>query len=156
MAKTQASWVHGSGVQMEREGYFLSKARTGYGAHFNSHNVPGKGGEWFHFAIPTPVLLDGQRSTLTKIFVFYKTELTAKITAVHIYDAGQKITGFDGLTLSGDHSQNIDANNAWVITPAPQMKFGLGISIRVDFGLPTTGGVPGIWFVTAGADFETP
>ena len=156
MAKLQASWVHGSNVQIEREGYFTSKRRTGYGAYFNSHNQPGKGGEWFHFAIPTPVILDGQRSTLKKFFVFYKTKLTAKITAVHVYDAGKKIASFANLSLSGDHSQSVDQDNSWVIAQAPQMKFGLGISVHVDFGSPTPSGVPGIWLVTAGADFETP
>ena len=155
MAKLQASWVHGSSVQMEREGYFISKRRTGYGAYFNSHNPPGKG-EWFHFAIPTPVILDGQRASLKKIFVFYKTEGTAKITAIHVYDAGKKIKAFDNLSLSGDHSKKVDQHNSWVIIPTPKMEFGLGISVLVDFGAATTSGVPGIWFVTAGADFETP
>ena len=91
MPKLQASWVHGSSVQIEREGYFISKRRTGYGAHFNTH-----GSEWFHFAIPTPVILDGQRSSVKKVFVFYMTEGAAKITSVHLYDAGGKPfkTGF--------------------------------------------------------------
>lgn len=151
MAKLQASWVHGSSVQMEREGYFISKRRTGYGAHFKTH-----GKEWFHFAIPTPVILDGQRAALKKIFVFYKTELTAKITAIHVYDAGSSIKKFDNLSLSGDHSTGVDKDNSWVITPAHSMEFGLGISVEVDFGHSTTGGVPGIRFRTAGADFETP
>lgn len=153
MAKLQASWIHGSSVQIEREGYFISKRRTGYGAHFNTH-----GKEWFHFAIPTPVYVEGQRSKLKKIFVFYKTELTAKITAVHTYFAGKKLASasFDNLSLTGDHSQKLDQHNTWVITSAPPTEYGLGISVHVDFGPPQTSGVPGIWFRTAGADFETP
>jgi len=155
MAKFQASWVHGSSVQIEREGYFISKRRAGYGAHFKTH-----GKEWFHFAIPTPVFVEGKRASLRKIFVFYKTEGTAKITAVHLYDAGGKpfpktFKEFKKLSLSGDHSTEIDKDNSWV-TPVHSMGFGLGISVLVDFGPKTTGGVPGIWFVTAGADFETP
>ncbi len=152
MAKLQASWVHGSSVQMEREGYFISKRRTGYGAHFNTH-----GKEWFHFAIPTPVILDGQRASLKKIFVFYKTEGAAKITAVHVYDGGGKpFKKFDNLSHSGDHSTGVDKDNSWVITPVHSMGFGLGISVLVNFGAATTSGVPGILFVTAGADFVTP
>lgn len=155
MAKLQAWWIHGSSVQIKREGYFISKHRPGYGAHFNSHNEPGKG-EWFHFAIPTPVYVEGQESTLKKIFVLYKTELTAKITAVHIYDAGKHFASFDNLSLTGDHSQGLDPNNTWIITNAPHIAFGLGISVHVDFGPRQTNGVPGIWFRSAGADFETP
>jgi carbonic anhydrase len=150
MAGAQASWVHGSSVQIEREGYFVSKSRAGYGAHFRTH-----GKEWFHFAIPTPVIVDGKRASLKKVFVFYRTEGTAKITAVHLYDAGGKpFKEFDNLALSGDHSTKIDNDNSWA-TPVHPMGFGLGISVEVDFGPATTGGVPGIWFVTAGANFET-
>ena len=151
MAKSQASWVHGSNVEMEREGYFISKRRTGYGTHFKTH-----GKEWFHFAIPTPVILNGQRSSLKKIFVFYKTEGTAKITAIHVYDAGDKIKAFDNLSFSGDYSKSVHQHNSWVITPSPKMKFGLGISVHVDFGPPKKLAVPGVRFVSAGADFETP
>jgi hypothetical protein len=149
MAKLQAFWVHGVNVQMEREGYFISKRRYGFGAKFNTH-----GGEWFHFAIPTPVILDGQRSSLKKVFVFYKTEGTAKITAIHVYDAGKKIKAFDNLSLSGDHSRKIDQYNSWSFTQT--IYFGLGISVHVDFGEKRKGSVPGIMFTTAGADFTTP
>ncbi|KYK31232.1 MAG: hypothetical protein AYK19_04115 [Theionarchaea archaeon DG-70-1] len=151
MAKLQAFWVHGVSAQIEREGYFISKRRFGFGAMFNTH-----GAEWFHFDVPTPVILDGQRSSLNKIFVLYRTEGTAKITAIHVYDASKKIKAYDNLSLSGDHSKVIDKYNSWVITPPPQMIFGLGISVHVDFGKATTGSVPGIMFVTAGADFTTP
>jgi len=151
MAKLQANWIHGTAVQMEKEGYFISKARTGFGSVFRTH-----GAQWFHFAIPTPVIVDSMRATLKKAFIFYKTEGTAKITALHLYDGAKKFAGFDGLGLSGDHSQSIDASNMWLPNPPHEMLFGLGLSILVDFGVPTAGSVPGIWFMTAGADFETP
>jgi hypothetical protein len=151
MAKLQAMWVHGSSVKMEREGYFVSKQRAGNGAIFRTH-----GKEWFHFSIPTPVILNGQRSRLKKVFVFYKTEGTAKITAIHVYDAGKKIDTISNLGLSGDHSKSDDKHNSWVVATSPEMKFGLGISVHVDFGPPTNLGVPTIRFTTAGADFETP
>ncbi len=150
MPKLQASWIHGVAVQPEQELYSISKQRTGYAAIFRTH-----GAEWFHFAIPTPVITDGQHSTVKKVFMLYKTEGTAKITAVHVYDAGAKIFAIDNLTLTGDHSQNLDSSNTWLVTPHP-MTFGLGISVHVDFGDATPGGVPSIRFTTAGADFETP
>ena len=145
MAKTQASWIHGVSVQAEREGYFISKARKGFAAEFN-------------FAIPTPVLVDGKPSSLKKIFVFYETKGPAKITDIHVYDAGAKfdIDDLENLSLTGAHSKKIDPYNSWVIKSAPKMKFGLGISVLVDFGASTPGCVPGIKFTAAGADFETP
>jgi len=150
MAKLQAFWVHGVSVQMEREGYFISKRRYGFGAKFNTH-----GEEWFHFAIPTPVILDGKRSSLIKIFVLYETEGTAKITAVHAYDAGWKFKSFDNLSLSGNHS-TIDDYNSWLIDPPREIIYGLGISVHVDFGERRKDSVPGILFRSAGADFTTP
>jgi len=150
MANLQAFWVHGTAVKMEREGYFISKQYAGYAAIFRTY-----GAEWFHFAIPTPVILNGIRTSLKKVFVFYKTEGTAKITAIHVYDAGKKITSFDNLSLTGDHSTAVDQFNSWLITPSPKMLFGLGISVHVNFGPQTTGTVPAISFTAAGADFET-
>lgn len=151
MAKIQANWIHGTAVQLEKEGYFISKARTGFGAVFRTH-----GGQWFHFAIPTPVIVDSTRSTLKKVFVLFKTEGSARITSLHLYDGAKKFASFDGLSLNGDHSQSLDPNNVWLPNPPHEMLFGLGLSLHVEFGNPTPGGVPGIWFMTAGADFETP
>ena len=151
MGKLQAYWVHGTSVQIEREGYFVSKQRAGFGAIFRTH-----GTEWFHFAIPTPVIVDGVRSSLKKVFVFFKTEGTAKITAIHVYDGTKKIAVFDNIARSGDHSTLVDKDNSWLINPSPKMLFGLGLSLKVDFGPPTQLGVPAIMFTTAGADFETP
>ncbi len=150
MATTQAFWVHGTSVQMEREGYFISKQRAATAAIFRTH-----GKEWFHFAIPTPVILNGKDTTLKKIFLFYKTQGTAKITDVLIVDAVKAIKSFSNLSLSDDHSTQIDKDNSWDISPV-HVKFGLGISVHVDFGPPTKLGVPEIRFTAAGAYFETP
>ena len=150
MSNHQAFWIHGTSVQMEREGYFISKRRAGYAAVFKTY-----GSEWFHFAVPTPVVLEGSYAKLTKVFVFFKTQGTAKITNVHVYSAGTKIYYQDNLSLSGDHSGQVDSSNSWAITSTPVAGLGIGISVCVDFGSVSTGSVPEIWFTTAGADFET-
>lgn len=150
MANKQAFWVHGNSVQMEREGYFISKQRAGFAAIFRTH-----GDEWFHFAIPTPVILNGKDTTLKKIFIFYRTKGTAKITNVHIHDGEKTIESFKNLSLSGDYSTKVDKHNSWGISPV-HVKFGLGISVHVDFGPKTKLGVPEIRFTSAGADFQTP
>ena len=151
MAKLQASWIHGTSVQPEREGYHVSKKFAGHGATFRTY-----GKEWFHFSIPTPVIVDGKRASLKKTFVLYKTTGTSKVTNVRVYDGTKIIKAFDKIGLKGDHSASIDKNNTWVISPAPKIKYGVGISVCVDFGGPTKVGVPAIMFTTAGADFTTP
>jgi hypothetical protein len=135
---------------MDREGYFISKQIAGYSAIFCT-----QGKEWFHFAIPTPVIIGGCNSTLQKVFVLYKTTLGAKITAVHVYDGVTKFQAFDKIELEGDHSKNLDNSNTWPVKPV-HIRFGLGISVNVDFGKATPKGVPEIRFVSAGADFVIP
>jgi len=150
MATKQAMWVHGTSVQAEREGYFISRVRPAWGAVFRT-----QGSEWFHCAIPTPVIFGGQNSTLQKVFVLYKTGLGAKITQLHIFDGAAKIQEFLNLQFSGDHSQALDGQNTWNVNPV-HIKFGLGLSVLVEFGNATVTGVPEITFSSAGADFLIP
>jgi hypothetical protein len=147
-----ASWIDGTAVTPQREGYFLSKTMGGKGATFRTHTAPGSNGEWFQWAIPTPVIIDGHRVSSSKVFVLYATEGTAQIRAVHVYDSDLRIATFDGLHHSGNHSAEIDAANTWAV-PSHVMKFGLGISVLVDFGPRSKVGVPAITFFSAGADF---
>lgn len=156
MARLYANWVHGTSVHMQREGYFISKYRAGYGAHFASHNPPLDGkleGEWFHFAIPTPVIIANQRCSLNAVAVLFKTELTAKITAIHLYDAGKDLRRFSNLSVAGDHTGGMGPSNTWNLSPPGVMYHGLDICVHVDFGPATEAGVPGIWFMAAGAHF---
>ena len=132
--------------------YFISKKRTGFGATFNTHHAA----EWFHFAIPTPVIFGGKTSNLEKVFVLFKTQLGAKIIALHIYDGSKKILEFNQLNLTGDHGNALDAANAWKLNPV-HINYGLGLSVNVDFGKELTpAGVPEITFTSAGADFTIP
>lgn len=143
-----ALWVHGTSVQAQRQGYFLSQTRLGNGARFQTH-----GQEWFHFAIPTPVIIASKDSLLEKVFVLYLTEGTAKITRLHVWDGNTRLHAFENLYLIGDHSSQLDASNSWTLPIQKHIKFGLGISVHVDFGPPAPQGVPVCQFVTAGADF---
>jgi Family of unknown function (DUF6623) len=149
MAK-HALWIHGHAVRAQREGYALSKIYLGWGAVYKT-----QGGEWFQVAIPTPVIVGSIDTTLQKVFVLFRTIGTAKITSVHVWDGPTKIQAFDGLALSGDHLSQLDSDNSWNVNPV-HIKWGLGISVHVDFGPPSQVGVPEITFASAGADFVTP
>lgn len=166
MSSLYAMWVDGTNVCAQREGYFISKAMTGRGAIFQSHTAPGSKGEWFQWAIPTPVIVGGTRAELKRVFVFYQTEGTAKIMAVHVYDMAYRIASFENLNYSGNHFEKINDYNKW---PPPKfnppnppqevllshkMQYGLGISVLVDFGPASKIGVPKITFFGAGADFQ--
>lgn len=155
MPGLHAFWVDGTNVRAQRQGYFLSSSMGGKGATFRTHTAPGARGEWFQWAIPTPVIIDGNRAAVQKVFVLYATEGTAQIRSIHVYDADRRIATFDDLALSGDHSRAIDGSNTWDVVPAQSMRFGLGISVLVDFGPQSPVGVPGITFYSAGADYVT-
>lgn len=150
MATKQALWVHGTSVQAEREGYHISRSRPGWGAEFMS-----QGDEWFHFAIPTPVIFGGYNSELEKCFVLFRTTLGAKISMVHLYDGATKLKEFNDLNLSGAYDTKITPANTFAV-PRAHLLYGLGISVRVLFGSSTPQGVPMICFTSAGADFLIP
>lgn len=150
MSKVQAMWVHGSSVRAEEEGYFVTKRNYKDGAIFKTHGV-----HWFQLPIPTPVIVDNNRSSLVKCFVLYETASGARISEVELYDGRKQIKSFTGLSLSGNHSTSVDASNSWIIQPTITMIFGLAICVRVDFGNPHVGSVPNIRFTAAGADFLT-
>lgn len=156
MAKLNAIWVDGTNVRAQNEGYFITHQMTGRAARFSGHTAIGTQGEWFQWSMPTPVIIDGVRATVNKIFVMYQTLGTAKIKAVHLYDGAVRFESFDNISYCGDHFENIDNFNAWVIKKPHSMLYGLGISVLVDFGPTSKIGVPEIQFFTAGADFYTP
>jgi len=151
MSKVQAFWVHGSAVHAERDGYFITKRLYASGAVFKTH-----GKEWFQFPIPTPVIVDTQRSSLTQCFVLYATGSGARISDVEVFDGEKKIAGFNGLSLTGDHASGLDQSNAWLIGPPVKVLFGVAIRVRVDFGNPQAGSVPNVRFAAAGIDLTTP
>jgi len=98
------------------------------------------------------VLVNGGRASAVKVLIRYATVLSAKITAVHLYDGEHRFQPFEGLSLASA----ADSVYAWSLEPAHEMLWGLGISVFVDFGPPSDKGVPGIWFRSAGADFQVP
>jgi hypothetical protein len=146
-----ACWVHGTSVRPEREGYHITKRYAGFGVTFISH-----GEEWFHFAIPTPIILNNRRNKLKKVFVFFDTlGTTATIKSIHLYDNGHKFKSFDNVNESGQHDQQVDAHNSWQVSPSHDLLGGLCISVLVRFGDVHASKPPAIKFVSGGADLFT-
>jgi hypothetical protein len=103
---------------------------------------------WFHFAIPTPVIVDDNSLRVGKVLIRFKAgSAVAAVTAVHVYDGEVVIAVHDKLTLS----PNAWSTASFDVPNHPEIKWGLGISIGV-----TTGGGAGsrnMDFVSAGCDF---
>lgn len=154
-------WTHGTVVNAEYPqrlesipGVGRYAYRRGWGTYFrqrpNSDN-------WFHFPITSPITLDDVRPLLVKVFVLYNAQ-NVQVTNIHIWDGRRLVKEFNDLSLTGDHSGDIDSSNSWTIDPPAQIAFGLGISVGARF-LPGDLDMPQaseILFTTAGGDFRIP
>ena len=146
-----ASWIHGTAFQLEDPTAVNDMRRVGWGTSFNGR--PGAF-TWFHVAIPTPVLVDGNRPKLERVSVLYRAD-NAEIRNIHIYDGPKRIKTFDGLNAKGDHSGGVSAQNTWELPPGLPFLYSIGISVGVQFSIGfDTAITTEMLFSSAGADFR--
>jgi len=139
-----ASWIHGHSMQVEYPDRIASEWRAGFGI-----TVEGKPGttNWFHFAIPTPVIIDDVRLRADKVMLRFRTgSVDAVVRNVHVYDGERLIAEHNNLTLS---KENPFAE--FVVPDRPLIFWGLGISIGVGFGVEMMD--HHMDFIAAGCDF---
>lgn len=171
MTKT-ASWVHGNTARVQFpgpgtvvSGGHLAKVDnvdwtdvTGYpfagSARFrgtdNSDN-------WFHFGIPTPVIMSGRQMSLTTAFVLFNSDVRALVTEVHVWDGPIFVAGFPTPAggSSGRHDGSrgrvdlLDNITRWTLPSPHSVVWGIGIAVHVLFSDEGE-----IAFTAAGADFE--
>jgi hypothetical protein len=147
-----ATWVHGNIVQVQDPERLTSQKRYDFAARFRGDN---RHENWFHFPMPTPVIIDDSRPKLSKVFVFYNARSFVTITELRVLDGHRRVKTFENLNWSGDHTSGVQQENSRVVDPTETILFGLGISIKVRFG----GDVESesrsvIDFTAAGADFK--
>ena len=146
MAINHAMWVHGHTMNVEypnqlkevwRAGYFIRL--TGKPNTFN----------WFHFYIPTPVIVGDKRLNIHSAMVRFKTlGSKAVITNVHIYDGEKKIANHNNLNLVNSNYQYTRFN----VPGKPKVLWGVGVSVCVKFN-GTKDAENIIDFSSAGVDF---
>jgi hypothetical protein len=108
-------------------------------------------GYWFHFAIPTPVIVAGNRSRLLRVFVLWETRAGVSPVAVHVFDGANRIF-VTGITGSGPatHASDLTLGVTRFDLPAPHsVIFSIGISVAVSFAEEGD-----LTFFSAGADFD--
>ncbi len=139
-----ASWIHGHSMQIEYPDRIASQRRAGF-----SYDVEGKPGtsNWFHFAVPTPVIINDVRLRIDAVMLRFTTaSVDAFVRDVHVYDGEKRIAIHDGINLSGE--------NGFVkllVPDRPEVRWGLGISIGVGFGVEMMD--HHMQFISAGCDF---
>ena len=162
------NWIHGTAFVPEES--VVYSARRGWGGFFRGNPSafeatsqrwagPPSVTHWFHAAVPTPVILDGVRPRFTRFFLLYHAD-QAWLRQVHLWDGARRLHGFDlsGVNATGSHQHEIDDLNTFRLDESKTVRFGLGISVQVEFqrgqlsNLRLGGGE--ILFSAAGADFE--
>jgi len=99
-----------------------------------------------HFAIPTPIIINDVRLKAQSALIRFSTGPQASIGAIHVYDGETRIYQRNGIALTG--TLQLDRE---VLPDVPEVKFGTGISIQVNFN----GTGPDAWvqLISAGIDF---
>ncbi len=143
-AISYASWIHGHSMQIEYPDRIPYQRRTGMS--FDIEGQPGTD-NWFHFAIPTPVIINDVRLRASSVILNFKTfSIDAFVRHVHVYDGIYRIAQFDDINLSMDQpGVRLD------IPEKPLMLLGLGISLGVGFGVEPMD--HHMEFYAAGCDF---
>jgi hypothetical protein len=148
MAKQFESWVHGYAAVAEWMGSeslqlavditnanaldpvpFNSDVngwRRAWGAFFrlqpNHEN-------WFHIAIPTPVLVEDRRAGLDRVKVLFRID-NGSLQRVLVFDGPNQIHDRRNLNSSGDHSRVlVDDENVFHVDH-DAINFGVGLSLN--------------------------
>ena len=140
----EAMWAHGHSMQIEYPNNLAGVWKAGFYVQ-----VEGKpnSDNWFHFAIPTTVIVNDKRLRVGSVMLLFETlSSDAIVRDVHIYDGDTKIAAHNGVNKTG--------NPGFVrfdVPSHPSVKWGIGISIGVHFG--SGSGAKVMRFKSAGCDF---
>ena len=155
MAKLFASWVHGNSVVAQEMGgpplnwnghswSDLNGYRNGFG---NNYYLQGNHQNWFHVALPTPVIVEDKRATLDRVMVLFLFPEGVSLNSLHVWDGQDRILQLDGLNVTGNHSTGLDADNTFDVRHEG-IQWGTSISMLVSAVVDA-----GIFFAAAGGDF---
>jgi len=139
--------------------------RQGFGIRFR-----GKANQqvWFHFAIPTPVILENNRASLQRAFVMWRTDpnpfFPATLSSFHVWDGARaQLFQRDGLGLfgpfdgssfqAGTDPKLVEGANMFTLEQPQVIYYGVGISVLIAFGSQNDD--TDVVFSSAGADFIT-
>lgn len=142
MAIARAMWIHGHSVRVEYPDRMDEVKRIGDLARLKGKRDTKN---WFHLAVPTTVFVDSDRLRIESVMLRFRTS-EATITKVHVYDGANKIASNDGLNLSPESW----AFERFTIPGEPEIRWGLGISFKGEFGFSRSRRIE---ISSAGGDF---
>lgn len=123
----QAMWLHGHSMEIEVPDALVRVWRAGF--YIEVEGKPNTD-NWFHFAIPTKVIVNDRRLRIGSVMLLFETlSNDAIVRDVHIFDGDTRIVAHNGVNHTG--------NAGFVRFDAlghPPVRWGVGISIGVHFG----------------------
>ncbi|MEV0612096.1 DUF6623 family protein [Nonomuraea sp. NPDC050404] len=138
-----AMWTHGNAVIPETPHLLHECTRFGFGTQTKLHRGTK---QWFHVAMPTPVILQGVRPRLKRVFILGRSDVSSCITRVHIFDNNNRVED-RGVLICGDKLQIKPDNTIELNHP---IFLGLGISMFIDSSTFEAS----FFFAGFGADWE--
>jgi hypothetical protein len=149
----QASWTHGNSLTVETPENLASILHRGWGTELRF--IPGKS-SWCHISIPTPVIMDGLRAKVQKMFLLFICQIDeGDIRNIHIWDGPNIIDVRDDIHLSGNHGGGLDDVNTITLPTPHEVIWGMSISFffQAVIGIESRIPPPMLTITTAGADF---
>jgi hypothetical protein len=165
MAGFTASWIHGSAVTAEappvEDGGLFAFNHFGWGTQITMR--PGFA-RWFHIAIPAPVLLDGKRMKLHRVFLQWQQirglPRSATIQDAHLWDGQTRVAKKSNHDFKESSFRTIPGHATFELFQPRDWHFGVGLSFLLS-GEGNVGGhfvdndeAPVIVIGSAGADFD--
>ncbi|MCA5892923.1 hypothetical protein LEP48_06085 [Isoptericola sp. NEAU-Y5] len=127
MPINHAMWAHGHSMAVENPSALVSEWRAGFFIR-----TIGRAGStnWFHFGIPTPVIVDDDRLTIDSALVRLKSAgRGARVTHVHVFDGERRVAAHDGLSVAPTGWEML----RWPVPGRPEVLWGVGVTLGVAF-----------------------
>lgn len=127
MSLEKAMWTHGHSIAIEFPDRIKSEWRAGFYIR-----IVGKPNttNWFHFGIPTPVIVNGNRLAIDSALVRLRSKSTsADVTNLHVFDGENRIAAHDGLNVSPLAWEMC----RWAVPGKPEVRWGIGVTLGVRF-----------------------
>jgi len=147
-------WTHGNAACVEAPDMVLRSYKKGEGAEFTAGAQPYT--VWFHFPLSTSFTFEKVSPLLTKVhIVFQELNENASLGEIIIFDGPSSVGSPVALTSPSDPSISISHHSScnsildWNIDPPIKTKFGLGVSVKVNFK-----GNGKVLFSSVGAEFN--
>lgn len=142
-----ATWIHGNAALIEHPGNVESQRFYGF-----YNRIIGKANttNWIHFALPTPVIEDGQRLVMDRFMLRAVTGSAATLRDVHIRDGERIVSLQNAVNRSGNLSFE-----KFGVASMPDVRWGISVSLGFDFAAGSSGDRR-VDLISAGFDYKLP